>query len=127
MKISRRDLGSLVNSLRDFLKAFFTASKCLHILLTNQKTEIGSTMSKNNLFNLYSEDIIENPNRQNHSWFRVEIRKTCISYIKKFQPYKIQFILTKVVYLDHRGVHHVYKNRYYVANKCGKKESKFDV
>ena len=50
VKISTRELTSLVDSLRDFLKTFDHASKCIQIPLPKPKVEIGSTKSKDNLF-----------------------------------------------------------------------------
>ena len=50
VNISKRELTSLVNSLRDCLKIFDQASKCIQIHLPKSKVEIGSRKSKNNLF-----------------------------------------------------------------------------
>ena len=64
MNISKRELTCLVDNLRDFLKTFNQASKCIQIPLPKPKVEIGSTKSKNNFFAHYYKDIIEHPNRQ---------------------------------------------------------------
>ena len=53
MKISKRELTSLVDSLRDFLKTFDHARKCIQIPLPKPKVEIGCTKSKDNLFAHY--------------------------------------------------------------------------
>ena len=50
VNISKRELTRLVDSLRDFLKTFDHASKCMQIPLPKPKVEIGSTMSNDNLF-----------------------------------------------------------------------------
>ena len=46
LNISNRELNCLVDSLRDFLKTFDHASKCIQIPLPKPKVEIGSTKSK---------------------------------------------------------------------------------
>ena len=70
MNISRRELTCLVDNLRDFLKTFDQASKCIQIPLPKPKVEIESTESEDNLFAYYYNDIIENPNRQTRLSFR---------------------------------------------------------
>ena len=37
---------------------------------------------------------------------------------QNFELHGNQFILTEIVELNHREIHHLYKNRHYVANKC---------
>ena len=56
-KISKRELTPLVDSLRDFLKAFDHASKCVRIPLPKHKADIGPTKSKVKLFTHIYEDI----------------------------------------------------------------------
>ena len=63
VNISKRELTCLVDSLRDFLKTFDQASKCIQIPLLKPKVEIGSTKSKDNLLAHYYYDIIQHPNR----------------------------------------------------------------
>ena len=70
VNISKKELTCLVDSLRDFLKTFDQASKCIQIPLPKPKVEIGSTKSKDNLFAHYYNDIIEHPNRQIRLSFR---------------------------------------------------------
>ena len=127
MNISKRELTCLVDSLRDFLKTSDYASKCIQISLPKPKVEIGSTMSKDNLFAQYYNDIIEHPNRQIRLSFRFGNNNSCVFSIKKFELHGNQFILTENVNLNHRESHHLYKNRYYVANKCEIIESNYDV
>ena len=69
VNICKRELTYLVDSLRDFLKTFDHASKCIQIPLPKPKVDIGCTKSKNNLFALYYSDIMQNPNRQNRLSF----------------------------------------------------------
>ena len=127
VNISKKELTCLVYNLRDFFKTFDQASKCIQIPLPKPKVEIGSTKSKNNLFVHHYNDIIEHPNRQirlvlrfvnNHSW---------VFSVKKFEPHGNQFILTEIVNLNYLETHHLYKKRYYVANKCEKNESNYNV
>ena len=112
VNISKRELTCLVNSLRDFLKPFDQVSKCIQIPLPKPKVEIGSTKSKNNLFAHYYNDIIEHPNRQSRLSFQLGKNNSCVGSIKKFELHGNQLILTKIVNLNHREIHHLYKNRY---------------
>ena len=53
VNIFKRELTCLVDNLRDFLKTFDQASKCIQISPPKPEVEIGSTKSKDNLFPLY--------------------------------------------------------------------------
>ena len=127
VKITKRELTCLVNSLRDFLKTFDQASKCIQIPLPKPKVEIGSTKSKDNLFAHYYKDIVEHPNRQSRLSFRFGNNNSCVFSLKKFELHGNHIILTEIVNLSHREIHHLYKNRYYVANKCEIIESNYNV
>ena len=117
VNISKRKLTCLVDSLRNFLKTFDKACKCIQILLSKPKVEIGSTKSKDNLFAHHYNDIIEHPNRQILLSFRFGNNNPCVFSLKKFELHGNQFILTEIVNLNHRDFQYLYKNRYYVANK----------
>ena len=99
--ISKTELISLVDSLRDFCKTFDDASKCKQIPLTKPKIEIGSKKSKDNVFAQYYNDIIEHPTRQ----IRIRIsfqfgnHNSCVFSIKKFELHGNKFILTDFVIL----------------------------
>ena len=127
VNISKRELTCLVDNLRDFLKTFDQASKCIQIPLPKPKVEIGSTKSKDNLFAHHYNDIIEHPNRQIRLSFRFANNNSCVFSLKKFELHGNQFILTEIVNLNHREIHPLYKNRYYVANKCEINESNYNV
>ena len=127
VNISERELTCLVDNLRNFLKTFDQASKCIQIPLPKPKVEIGSTKSKDNLFAHHCNDIIEHPNRQIRLSFRFGNNSSCVFSIKKFELHRNQFILTEIVNLNHRKTHHLYKNRYYFANKCEILESNYNV
>ena len=64
MNISKRELTSLVDNLRDFLKIFDHSRKCIQTPLPKHKVEIASTKSEDNLFAQYYNNIIERPSRQ---------------------------------------------------------------
>ena len=64
LKSSRRYFGSLLKSLRDFLKTFDQASKCLWIAFPDPNFVIASTKSKDNLLRHCYKDIIEHLKRQ---------------------------------------------------------------
>ena len=127
VNISKRELTCLVDSLRDFLKSFDQASKCVQIPLTKTKIDIGSKKLKDNLFAHYYNDIIEHPNRQIRSSVRFANNNSCVFSIKKFELHGNQFIPTEIVNLNYREIHHLYKNRCYVADKCDIFESNYDL
>ena len=83
--ISKRELTCLVDNLRDFLKTFDQASKCIQILLPKPKVENGSTKSKDNLFVHHYNDIIEHINRQFRLSFRFVNNNSCVFSLKKFE------------------------------------------
>ena len=127
MNISERKLTCLANNLRNSLKNFDQASKCIQIPLPKPKVEIGSTKSKDNLFVHHYNDIIEHPKRQFRLSFRFGNNNSCLFSLKKFELHGNQFIPTKIVNLNHREIHQFYKIRYYVANKCEIIESNYNV
>ena len=112
VNISKRELTCLVDNLRDFLKTFDQASKCIQIHLPKPKVEIGSTKSKDNLFAHYYSDINEHQNRQSRLSIRFGNNNSCLFSLKKFELHGNRFILTEIVNLNHREIHRVYKNRY---------------
>ena len=85
MNISKRELTSLVDSLRDFLKTFDHGSKCIQIPLPKTKVEIGSTKPEDNLFAHYHNDILEQANRQIRLSFRCRNNKSCVFSTKNFE------------------------------------------
>ena len=127
VNISKRELTCSVDNLRDFLKTFDQASKCIQIPLPKSKVEIGSKKSKDNLFVHHYNDIIEHPNRQVRLSFRFGNNTSYVFSLKNFELHGNQFILTEIVNLIHREIHHLYHNRYYVANKCEIIESNYNV
>ena len=127
VNISQRELTCLVDNLRNFLKLFDQASKCIQIRLPKPKVEIGSTKSKDNLCAHYYNDIIEHPNRQIRLSFRFVNNNSCVLLLKKFELHGNQFIRTEIFNLNHREIHHLEKNRYYAANKCEIIENNYNV
>ena len=112
VNISKSGLSCLIDSLRDFLKAFDHGSKCLQIPQPKPKVDIGYTKSKHNLFVHCYSDIIERPNRQIRLSFRFGNNDSRVFSIKKFELHGNQFIVTEIINLNHRENHHLYKNRY---------------
>ena len=111
VNIFKRELTCLVDSLHDFLYTFDRGSKCLQIPLLKPKVEIGSTKSKDNIFAHYYNDILEQPNRQILFSFRFGNNDSCVFSIREFEKYGNQFILTEIVNLNHREIHHLHMNR----------------
>ena len=126
VNIFKRVLTCLVDNPR-FSQTSDQASKYIQIPLPKPKFEMGSTKSKDNLFAHYYNDIIEHPNRQIRLSFRFGNNNSCVFSLRKFELLGNQFILTEIVYLNHREIHHLYKNRFYVANKCEIIESNYNV
>ena len=127
VKTSKRELSCFVDNLSVFLKTFDQASKCIQIPLSMPNVEIGSTKSKDNLFAHYYNGIIEHPNRRIRLSYRFGNNNSRVFPLKKFELHGNQFILTEIVNLNHREIQHLYKNRYYVANKCEIFESNYNV
>ena len=115
VSISKNEIESLLDSLGEFLKAFDRANKVLQIPLPKPKFEIGFTKAKDELFSHCYKDIVEHSNRQFRLSFRFEKNKTCVFFIKKFEHYGDQFILTEVVNLGYREIKHLFKNQFFVA------------
>ena len=127
VNISKRELTCLVDNLGDFLKTFDQASRSIQVPLPKPKVKIGSTKSKGNLFAHYYKDIIEHPTRKLRLRFRFGNNNSYVFYTKKFEQHENQFLLAEIVKLNHRKFLHLYKNRYYVANKFEINESNYDV
>ena len=102
----------MIDSLRDFLKIFDKASKCIQILLTEPKREIVSTKSEGNLFAQYYKKTTEHPMGQLRTSFHFDNNNCCVFFIEKSGLHGNQFILTAIVNLNQREKHHLYKNRF---------------
>ena len=94
----------MVDRFRDFLGSFDQASKGLQILLQKHKTEIGSTMSEDNLFSNYYEETIAHPIRKFRISISFENNKACIFLIETFQLQVYQFNFTEIVELNHSEI-----------------------
>ena len=110
-----------------FLKCFDRASMSVQLRLPKPETEIGSTKTKDNLLTLWYKDIIGHSQRQTRLSFRFENNESGTFCMEKFELHGDQLLITENVNLDHREVYQVYKNRFYVAYKCGMVESIYDV
>ena len=125
--ITKKELASLLNNLRSFLKQYDSASKFPLHPIPNPKQEIGFTLWKDELFAHYFIDFKEHSNRQLRLSFRFEKDKKCCFSLKKFAKQGDQFILTDIVNLSHSELYYVYKNRYFIASKCEIFQSNYDV
>ena len=112
VRISKKEIEFLLDSLSEFLKVFDKANKVSQIPLAKSKFEIGFTKARDELFSHCYKDKVEHLNRQVRLSFRFEKNKTCVFSIKKFEQYGDQFILTEVVNLSYREIKHLYKNRF---------------
>ena len=127
VNISKIGLGSVVDILRDFLRTFDKASKCLQNLLQKPKIEIVSTKSQDNHFAHYYIEIIEFPNWHIRLSFRFRKNSSCVFPITKFELHGNHFFHTEIVNHNYREIEHLCKNRYYVANECDLIVSNYDV
>ena len=96
LNISKRDLTCLVDNLRNFLKTFDQASKCIQDPPPKPKVEIGSTKSKDNLFALYYNDTNEHPNRQIRLSIRFGNNNSCVFSFKGFEYAAFNLLLQKL-------------------------------
>ena len=96
VNISKRELTCLVDNLRDFFKTFDQASQCIEISLPKPKVENGSTRSKDNLFAHYYNEIIEHPNRQIRSSFRIGNNNSGVFSLKSLKYTLINLFLQKL-------------------------------
>ena len=99
VSISQKEIESLLDSLGEFLKAFDQGIKASQIPLPKPKFEVGFTKTKHELCSFCYKDTVEHLNRKNRLSFWFEKNKTCVFFVKKFEQYGDQFILTKVVKL----------------------------
>ena len=128
VSVSLKELAAILNTLRQFLKQYDKTVKYPALYpLPKPKQEIGFTLFKDELFAHYFQDIKEHCNRQIRLSFRFERNKECCFSIKKFQIVGEQNVLTDIINLRHCEVHSLYKNRYYIASKCGIFDSNYDI
>ena len=127
VRISKREIESLLDSLGEFLRAFDQANKVSQIPLPKPKFEVGFTKAKNELLSHCYKDIVEHLNRQTRLSFQFQKNKTCVFSIKKFEQYGDQFVLTEALNLSYREIERLYKDRFFVAYNCDISESIYNV
>ena len=128
MSVSLKELAAILSTVRQFLKQYDKTVKFPALCpLPKPKQPIGFTLFKDQLFAHYLQDIKEHCNRQIRLSFRFERNKECCLSIKKFQIVGEQNVLTEIISLRHCEVYSLYKNRYYIASKCGIVESNYNV
>ena len=118
VSVSLKELAAILNTLRQFLKQYDKAVKF---------PLIGFTLFKDELFAHHFQDIKEHLKRQIRLCFRFERNKGCCFSIKKFQIVGEQNVLTEIINLRHCEVYSLYKNRHYIASKCGIVDSNYDI
>ena len=128
VSVSLKELAAILNTLRQFLKQYDKTVKfpALHPL-PKPKQEIGFTLFQDELFANYFLDIKEHCSRQIRLSFRFERNKECCFSIKKFKIVGEQNVLAEIINLRHCEVHSFYKNRYYIASKCGIFDSNYEI
>ena len=95
MNISKRELSSLIDSLRDFPKFFDKASKCSQSSLPQIKIEIGSINSKDNPFAQYCTVIPEHLKRHFSLSLRFGNNNSSDFIITKIEIHAINFFPKK--------------------------------
>ena len=83
IKISKKEIKSLLDSLGEFLKAFDQANKISQIPLPKLNFEIGFTKAKDELFSHCYKDIVEHLNRQIRLSFRFGKKTRLASFPSK--------------------------------------------
>lgn len=125
--ITKKELASILNKLRAFLKQYDSASNFPLYPLPTPKQEIGFTLWKDSLFAHCTENIKEHTNRHLRLSFRFGKDKKCCFSLKKFANTGGQYILTELVNLSHAEVYKFYKYRSFIAAKCDIFESNYDI
>ena len=129
LNIYKRELGSLVDSLRDFLTAFDKASKCYKIHYRNPKLRLDLPCQKT--FSLLITITVSLNIQIDEFVYRSDLETRILAF---FPLKRLNYTLERQsIYsygncqLNHGEIHHLYKNRYYVANKCEIIESNCNV
>ena len=89
VRISKKEIESLLDSVGELLKAFDQANKVPQIPLLQLKFEMVFTKAEDELISQCYKDVVEHLNRQIRFSFRFVKNKTCDCSIKKFQHYGI--------------------------------------
>ena len=128
VSVSFKELAAILNTLGQFLKQYEKTVKFPALYPSPKpKQAIGFTLFKDELFAHYLQEIKEHCNRQLRLSFRFERNKECCFSIKKFQNNGEQNVLKETINLRHCELHNLYKNRYYIASKCGIFDSNYDI
>ena len=128
VSVSLNELAAILDTLRQFLKQYDKTVKFPALYpLPKPKQEMGFTLIQGELFAHYFQGIKEHCNRQIRLSFRFERNRECCFSIKKFRIVGEQDVLTEIINLRHCEVYSLYKNRYYIASKCGIFHSNYDI
>ena len=127
LPISEKKVVVLIENLRVFLKPYEQASKSTQILVRRHKTEIGSTLSKANLFAHCFKDNQKNSNSQMHFFFLFGKNNWCAISIKTFDVYGHQLIPAEIININHHELCSLHKNRCLIGYICGFGGSNYDI
>ena len=128
VSVSLKGLAAILNTLRQFLKQYNkTVNFPALYNLPKPKQEIGFTLFKVELFAHYFQYTKEHCKRRIRLSFRFERNKEGCFSIKKFKIVGEQNVLTEIINLRQFEVYSFYKNRYYIASKCGILDSNYDI
>ena len=128
MSVSLKELAAILNTLWQFLKQYDKTVKFPALYtLPKPKQEIGFTLIKDELFAHFLQELKEHCNRQIRLSYRFERNNRCCFSIKKFQIDGEQNIVSEIINLRYCEVHSFYKNRYYIASKCGINDSNYEI
>ena len=95
VNIFKRELSSLVDKIRSFLKVLEQATKSIQIQLPEPTVEVGSTEAIVHLFAQHCEDVIDYAHGQSRLLYLFGNNKSCVSCIKKFQMQVLILYLQK--------------------------------
>ena len=119
INMSIGDFSSLVDRLPD-AKVLIKRASDYELHYRNPKLRFYLKCRDNRFANCYNY-INEHPNRKISIWRqRSDLETTFPAFLfhQKFELHVRKFILTEFVFLNHREIHRLFKNQFYVANKC---------
>ena len=127
ISLTKRELGSIFDQLRDLLLEFDKISRnCQIHPLPKPKKEIGFTLAQDELFSHHYQDIQEQTKTILRICFRIE-RHECCFQIKKFQKVGQNYHLTQYINLYHEEIYEFYKNCCYLKERAGIINSNYDI
>ena len=126
ISVTKKELRSILDQLRDLLLEFDKISCLQTHPLPKPKKESGFTLAQDELFSHHYRDIQEQTKTKLRLSFRIE-RHDCCFQIKKFQKFGENYLLTQYINLRHCEIYDLYKNCCYIKQKAGIIESNYDI